>query len=117
MEENNNVTFWFRHFKKWKVAKLQNKLSQMHPMDIKRLFERSLKDYLLFDIIKEREKALSIYMLSDDSLKEELNNISMELQNKRIEIKVVPVDNTMTQKDTEWTRIIVEGVEMLLTGF
>jgi hypothetical protein len=98
MEENNTVTFWFRHFKKRKVAKLKNKLSQMHPIDIKKLFKRSLKDYLLYDILKEWDKAIAIYMLSDDSLKMELDAISMELQNKKIEVNVVPIDYDLTKK-------------------
>lgn len=79
----------------------------MHPMDIKRLFEKSLKDYVLYDIIKERERAIAIYMLSDDSLKEELDNISMELQNKRIEVNVESIDYEITQRKTRRIRIIL----------
>ncbi len=48
MEQNNAAPFWFKYFKKGKMLKLKTKLSQMHPNDIKRLFEKSLNDSLLW---------------------------------------------------------------------
>ncbi len=87
MKENNAVPFRFKHFKKGRMAKLKIKISQMHPNDIKRLFKKSLKDGLLWGINKEYERTIAIYMLVDDSLKKELDDISIELQNKKIDIE------------------------------
>jgi len=92
MDETKDLTFLFKYYKKKKVIKLKNTLSQIHPMDIQRLFEKLLKDVVLYDDYKKYGKVLAIYMLSDDSQKKELDEISMELQNKRIEVNVVPIE-------------------------
>ena len=92
MEDENTAPFWFKHFKKGKMAKLQAKIAQMHPVDIKKRFKKSLNDGLLYGISKEYERALAIYLLSDDSLKEELDGMSMELQSKKIDINETIID-------------------------
>jgi hypothetical protein len=76
-----------------KYSKFKTKLSQMHPVDIKRLFEKSLKNGLLYGTRKDYEKAITIYMLSDESLKKELDDIAMELQNKKIDIHETIMDS------------------------
>jgi len=98
MDETEDVTFWFRYYNKKKVIKLKNRLSQMHPMDIKRLFEKLLRHFMFYDEINNYSKVLAIYMLSDDALKLELDRISMELQNKKIEVNIVPIEYDLTQK-------------------
>jgi len=67
-------------------------------VDIQRLFEKLLREVILCDDYKKYGKVLAIYMLSDDSLKKELDGISMELQNKKIEVNVVPIDYDLTKK-------------------
>ena len=75
MEQDNTAPFWFKHFKKGRMLKLKTKLSQMDSEEIKRYFEKSLNDSLLYGISKEYERVLAIYILSDASLKDELDSI------------------------------------------
>ena len=67
------------------LLKLKTKLCRMSSDEIKRYFKESLNDSLLYGIPKYHKTALTIYMLSDDSLKKELDAISIEVQGKKID--------------------------------
>ena len=109
MSDTNVVPFWFKHFfKKGKRLKLKTKLSLMSQDEIKRYFEKSLSDSLLYGISKEYEKALTIYILSDDSLKKELDEISMEVQNKKIDVNEIIIDAFAMLRPTSRTIAQVE---------